>query len=96
MAEGLRPITVDGQKFRWRFNERLVVIQAGTSSPQLVVDWGWKDWLGPEGIGGNEPLIVTPKFVAAAIRFALANGWQSKNLYLTARPPYEFTVRHTQ
>ncbi len=75
MAEGMRPIAVDGRCFRWRFDERLVVILAGRSGPQLVVDWGWHDWLEPEG-SGPEPHVVTPRFVADAIRFALSQGWQ--------------------
>jgi hypothetical protein len=75
MAEGLRPIAVDGRRFRWRFDERLVIIPAGRSGPQLYVEWGWRDWLEPEG-PGPDPQAVTPRFVAGAIRFALANGWQ--------------------
>jgi hypothetical protein len=75
MTDGLRPITVDGRCFRWRFDGRLVVIPADRSGPQLRVDWGWRDWLEPEG-RGPEPSVVTPSFVAEAVRFALANGWQ--------------------
>lgn len=74
MAKGLRPIRVDGHEFRWRFDGHLVVIPAGRSSPQLRVDWGWQDWLEPEGAGA-EPSVVTPRFVAAAIQFGLAHGW---------------------
>lgn len=75
MAERLRRIMVDGQPFRWRFDSVLVVIPARRSGPQLYVDWGWRDWLEPGG-SGQEPSVVTPRFVAAAIRFALAQGWQ--------------------
>jgi hypothetical protein len=75
MAETLRPITVDDTRFRWRFDERLVVIPADRSGPQLYVEWGWQDWLESEG-PGPEPLVVTPRFVANAIRFAVAHGWQ--------------------
>jgi hypothetical protein len=71
----MRPIVVNGQSFRWRFDEQLVVIPAARSSPQLVVAWGWEDWLEPDGGNGPEPRIVTPRFVAAAIQFALQNGW---------------------
>jgi hypothetical protein len=71
----MRPIVVDGQSFRWRFNEQLVVVPANRSSPQLVVRWGWEDWLEPRGGNGSEPYIVTPSFVTAAIQFALQNGW---------------------
>jgi hypothetical protein len=75
MADGLRPITVDGRRFRWRFDGLLVVIPAGRSGPQLRVDWGWRDWVEPQGQGPS-PSVVTPRFVAEAIRFALTNGWQ--------------------
>lgn len=84
--ETLRPIVVDGQRFRWRFDERLVVIPAEGSRPQLYVDWGWRDWCEPEGPGG-EPYVVTPRFVAEAIRFGLTRGWgsepASKPMHLT-------------
>jgi hypothetical protein len=75
MADGLRPITVEGTRYRWRFNGRLVVIPRDRSSPQLTVDWGWQDWLEP-GVQSKDPLVVTPSFVDAAIRFAIANGWK--------------------
>ncbi len=74
MAERLRRIAVDGYRFRWRFDGRLVVIPEGRSGPQLYVEWGWRDWLEPEGTG-RSPSIVTPRFVADAIRFALSHGW---------------------
>jgi hypothetical protein len=74
MPARLRPITVDGMRFRWRFDERLVVVPEGRSSPQLRVEWGWVDWLEPDG-PGPEPQVVTPRFVADAIRSALAQGW---------------------
>ena len=75
MSGGLRPITVEGQRFRWRFDGRLVVLPEGRSSPQLRVEWGWRDWLEREG-AGHEPMVVTPRFVADAIGFALSRGWQ--------------------
>jgi hypothetical protein len=68
MAHGLRPIAVDGYRFRWRFDGRLVVIPEGRSGPQLRVEWGWRDWLEPDGAGASPE-------VADAIRFALAHGW---------------------
>lgn len=72
----LRPIVVDGQSFRWRFNDVLVVIPGDRSGPQLYVDWGWRDWLEPDG-PGSEPHVVTPRFVAGAVRAAVAMGWPS-------------------
>ena len=74
MAEGLRRIVVDGVPYRWRFDGRLVVIPADRSGPQLYVEWGWRDWLEPGGRGA-EPYVVTPGFVAEAIRFGVAHGW---------------------
>src|SRR5262245_15441909 len=76
MAEGMRRIVVDGQPFRWRFDDVLVVIPGDRSSPQLYVDWGWRDWCEPEGPGA-EPFVVTPRFVAEAVKFAVAQGWPS-------------------
>ena len=76
MAEGMRRIVVDGQPFRWRFDDVLVVIPGDRSGPQLYVEWGWRDWLEPDGPGA-EPLVVTPRFVAEAVRFAAAHGWPS-------------------
>ena len=77
MRGGFRKIIVQGQGFCWRFDGRLVIIPAGQSGQPLYVKWGWQDWLEPEG-PGNEPLIVTPRFVASAIRFALGHGWRSQ------------------
>ena len=55
----------------------VVVIPADRSGPQLRVRWGWRDfWLEPPHGAGPEPQVVTPRFVAAAIRFALAHGWE--------------------
>ena len=75
MAERMRRIVVEGQPFRCRFDDELIVILGHFSSPQMYVDWGGRDWLEPEG-PGPEPLVVTPRFVAAAVRFALAHGWR--------------------
>src|SRR5262245_45014398 len=72
----LRRIVVDGQPFRWRSNDVLVVIPGDRSGPQLYVDWGWRDWLESDGPGA-EPHVVTPRFVAAAVQFAAARGWPS-------------------
>jgi hypothetical protein len=77
MRAGFRKIIVQGQGFRWRFDGCLVVIPAAQSGPPLYVEWGWRDWLEPEGVG-NAPLNVTPRFVASAIRFALRHGWGSQ------------------
>jgi hypothetical protein len=76
MAERLRRIVVDGVLYRWRFDDVLVVIPGDRSGPQLYVDWGWRDWLEPGGPGA-EPLVVTPRFVAEAVRAAVAHGWPS-------------------
>jgi hypothetical protein len=75
MSGGLRPITVEGRRFRWRFDGRLVIVPEGRSGPQLRIDWGWRDWLEPQGVG-PEPNVVAPRFVAEAIGFALSRGWQ--------------------
>lgn len=76
MADGLRRVVVDGVTYRWRCDEGLVVIPVDRSGPQLYVDWRWRDWLEPEGPGA-EPRVVTPRFVAQAVRFAVTHGWPS-------------------
>ena len=49
------------------------------SARRLVVDWGWKDWIETPGEAeGNEPAIVTPKFVREAIQNAVRLGWQPR------------------
>src|SRR4051794_30928881 len=75
MRGGLRPIVVEGHRFRWRFDGRLVVVPEVRSGPQLLVDWGWRDWWEPGG-PGPEPRVVPPRFVAEAIGFALSRGWR--------------------
>jgi hypothetical protein len=90
----LRRIVVDGVPFRWRFNDVLVVIPGDRSGPQLYVDWGWRDWLEPDGAGA-EPHVVTPKFVAAAVKFAVSMGWPSTTGGKPMRLGYEdgsFTI----
>jgi hypothetical protein len=76
MSETLRQIVVDGVPYRWRFYDVLVVIPGDRSGPQLYVDWGWRDWLEPDGTG-RKSLVVTPRFVAESVRFATAQGWPS-------------------
>jgi hypothetical protein len=76
MAEQLRRIVVDGVPYRWRFDDVLVVVPGDRSGPQLYVDWDWRDCLEPDG-PGSEPHVVTPRFVAEAVRFATAQGWPS-------------------
>ena len=68
MAERMRRIVVDGQPFRWRFDDVLVVIPGQRSGPQLYVDWGWRDWMELEGPGA-EPL------VACRCRLAFVHVW---------------------
>lgn len=78
---GFRPIVVDEVSYCWRFDEVLhVVLDSESSDPgqRLVVDWGWVDWLEPgyRDLPTAEPQVVTPKFVALAIRAGLASGWE--------------------
>jgi len=75
MSKNLRPIVVDGAGFRWRFDERIVIVPDGRSGPPLYVEWGWMDPFEPDGAGGPKPSIVTPRFVAEAIRSAMSLGW---------------------
>ncbi len=76
MAKRLRRIVVDERLYRWRFDDVLVVIPGDRSGPQLYVDWGWREHLEADG-PASPPQVVTPRFVAAAIRFAAIHGWPS-------------------
>ncbi len=82
--QGWSTIEVDGVIYSWCFNWRgnsVLQIEAENvpGARRLVVDWGWKDWsepLLPGETEGNEPAIVTPKFVREAIQNAIRLGWQ--------------------
>lgn len=78
--KGLRPITVGGQRFRWRFDGIVLILPDGTTGRRpLHLDFGWTDpylvsW---QSLPENEPQTVTPAFVAAAIEYALTHGWDT-------------------
>jgi hypothetical protein len=78
--KGFRTITVGAQTFKWYFNGKVQVIPDGpTGRRPLELDFGWIE---PYMIGwgecpDNEPRVVTPSFVAAAITYALNHGWDT-------------------
>jgi hypothetical protein len=79
---GFRPITVDNQKFQWRFDGLVDVRPEGRKNNRLLVDFGWYDKLlfvngRKNEPPGFEPEVVTPEFVRQSISFALANGWDA-------------------
>jgi hypothetical protein len=92
---GYRRITVAGRRFKWRFAERIVVVEDGLSGRQVLeVDFGWFDrWLHVNDRDNMPPAfspgVATPSFVATAIDFALKNGWD------TAVRGGRFVLRYT-
>jgi hypothetical protein len=84
-AEGWRCITVESQRFRWRFvagdKASNLILQGSVSSSQQVIVTltDWRDpWLfvGQTAVPENEPKVVTARFASQAISFALAQGWK--------------------
>jgi len=81
--KGYRGIVVAGRRFKWRFAEHIVVVPDGLSGRQVLdVDFGWFDgWLYTNDPVNRPPKfspdVATPEFVAAAIEFALKNGWDT-------------------
>ena len=81
-----RKIVVDDRAFQWRFNygkqEGLLEVLADRDSSRrgqrLIVEWAWIDWFNEENRVETtcEPRVVSPGFVAAAIRNALKLGWR--------------------
>ena len=79
--KGLRKITVNGQKFYWKFNEKIIVRSDEFKNSLLIIDFGWYDvWLYVNDKENRppdfEPKIVTPQFVSESISFALAENWK--------------------
>ncbi|WP_378174094.1 hypothetical protein [Aquimarina sp. SS2-1] len=79
--KGLRSITVDGQKFYWKFDGKVMVYSDQIKNGLLIVDFGWYDtWLFVNDNDNRpsdfEPKSVTPKFVSESISFALTKGWK--------------------
>lgn len=84
--KGWRTITVNQRKFIWRLgigvkNTNVVLRGPLSSCRQVIIRLhGWYDiWNWPIGHFDkfpNNPPVITPKFAAQAIDFALKNGWQ--------------------
>ncbi|MCA8912358.1 MAG: N-acetyltransferase [Planctomycetes bacterium] len=80
---GYSPIVVDGEHLAWRVSSEhnvdygfvsLTVRSDSNAGCRLVVDFGGVDvWLNPQL--GRVPTIVKPAFVAQAVQFARAKGW---------------------
>lgn len=83
--KGLRSITVDHQKYYWKFNEKIVIFPEGDPNCILTIDFGYFDiWLFVNDQEHRppyfEPKPVTPKFVSESIQFALENNWKGKKM----------------
>lgn len=79
--KGLRNIMVNGQKFYWKFNEKVIVSSDEFKNSLLIIDFGWYDvWLYVNDKENRppdfEPKSVTPRFVSESIFFALAEDWK--------------------
>jgi|GEM_PF-1525830 len=79
---GYRTMVVEGSRFKWRFAGKLVVVPDGLSGRQVLeIDFGAYDtWLDMNDPASRPPWpapVATPAFVAAAIAFALAHGWDT-------------------
>ncbi len=79
--KGLRNLVVNGQKFYWKFNEKVIVNSDEFKNGILIIDFGWYDvWLFVNDKENEpadfEPKSVTPKFVSKSISFALVEGWK--------------------
>lgn len=77
--KGLRQLIVDNQTFYWKFNKKIFIYPEKSPDSLLIIGFGWydifdyihdKETMPPS----FEPSIVTPNFVAKAIRFTLMNG----------------------
>ena len=84
-AKGWRNLTLENQQFRWRFipksENSILKIQSSSSSGKQAIFTlhEWRDvWItfGQSEILLNEPKVITPKFAAQAVIFALQNGWK--------------------
>lgn len=79
--KGMRPITVKGKKFHWKFTGKVFVSPDENSNSLLIIDFGWYDLFdhlgSKEGMPPDfEPAAATPKFVAESIEYALNTGWK--------------------
>lgn len=88
--KGLRNIVVDGQKFYWKFNGKIIVNSDQIKNSLLIVDFGWYDaWLFVNDKNNKppdfSPKSVTPKFVSESISFALAEGWEEGKMEIEFR-----------
>lgn len=88
--KGMRTITVNGQKFYWKFRDKVIVSSSEFENSILIVDFGWFDvWLYVNDKENRppdfEPKSVTPKFVSESISFAIAEGWREGKMELRFR-----------
>ena len=90
---GLRPISVEGQRYRWSFRAgevgRLWVVREEGAGERLeVVSPEWTNpwlWMGTPADAGRTFHPVTPALVARAIREALRLGWKPERAGSTFR-----------
>lgn len=100
-SKGWRKIVVDGQDFRWRYDDAYdggLLKAQGTEPPgqQLEVEFlGYFSWVTFADIHRGVTRCfdsVTPKLAAETILFALANGWQPNRAAFPMRMTYENQV----
>jgi len=83
--KGLRTLKIGEKEFLWRFAEHVLVLSELHAHAPLRVYMGWYDsWLyiqQKENIPPPfKPASITPKFVRAAIEFALDHGWPAQKM----------------
>ncbi|WP_338767056.1 hypothetical protein WAF17_05050 [Bernardetia sp. ABR2-2B] len=88
--KGLRTITVNNNKYYWKFNEKVFIIPNENQNSLLVIDFGWYDIFLFMNDKENRPpkfypKAITPKFVQESILFALENEWSEGTMKVEYR-----------
>ena len=86
--KALRKVVVDGVEYYWKLNGPVLIFPVEGKFSQLSVDFGWDESWYYQGVPADETAVqfkmrsVTPKFVTAAIAYALSQGWKQGNMKL--------------
>jgi hypothetical protein len=89
--KGMRPISVNNEKYHWKFTGKIFVSPDMGSNDLLIIDFGWYDFF--DYVGSQidkrppdfEPKIATPRFVAKSIKYARNTGWKKGKLEVQYR-----------
>ena len=88
--KGLRSIIIDGEKYYWKFKEKIIVFHSEFTNGILTIDFGFFDiWLYVNDEENRppdfEPKSITPKFVRESVQFALRKGWKENKMEIVFR-----------